>query len=70
MNDTKPWWQSQTIWGSLVAIAAVIASFFGINLDQPAQDALLSILAEVVALGGAVVALIGRLRASAQVKLK
>lgn len=34
MNDTKPWWQSQTIWGSLVAIAAVIASFFGINLDN------------------------------------
>ena len=37
MDDTKPWYMSRTVWGSLVAIAASIGGAFGIMIAEVDQ---------------------------------
>lgn len=69
MTDTKPWWQSTSIWGSVVAIIAMVASFFGFTLDADAQQTVLTIITEIVGVVGAAIALIGRIRAKTTVTL-
>ena len=63
MTDTKYWYQSKTVWGSLIAILASVLQAGGFQLDEGAQGD----LAEgIVALAGAIgglLALYGRLSA-------
>jgi hypothetical protein len=63
MTDTKYWYQSKTVWGSLIAILASVLQADGFELDEGAQGD----LAEgIVALAGAIgglLALYGRLSA-------
>ena len=35
MNGTKVWWQSKTVWGSIVALLAGAATLAGVKLDAP-----------------------------------
>jgi hypothetical protein len=67
MDDMKQWYQSRTIWGAAVAIAASLAHAGGVNVsagDQmQAADALVSLAGTV----GGLVAIWGRVRASAKV---
>jgi hypothetical protein len=60
---TKAWWQSKTILGGAVAVAAGLFGLFGVDIDAPTQD---SIVQNLVAIGsalGGLVAVYGRLKA-------
>jgi hypothetical protein len=63
MSDTKYWYQSKTVWGSLIAILASVLHAGGFELDGNAQGDLAD---GIVALAGAIgglLALYGRLSA-------
>ncbi|MCJ2050883.1 hypothetical protein [Methylobacterium sp. J-070] len=66
--ETKPWYLSKGVIGALVAAAAIVAGFFGVKIDPTTQqvvaDQATAVIAAGVALGGAVLALYGRLKAT------
>lgn len=62
-QTTKAWWQSKTIIGGAVAVAAGLFGLFGVDIDVPTQE---SIVQNLVAIGsslGGLVAIYGRLKA-------
>jgi hypothetical protein len=66
--DPKPWWQSKGIVGPLVAILALVLSFFGVKIDPATQglivDQAIAGLGAAVALLGSIVGIWGRVTAS------
>lgn len=63
MNETpeKPWWQSRTIWGSIIVMLAQLARLIDIDVDvEGMTDAALSIATLI----GALLAWWGRLQAA------
>lgn len=63
--DTKPWYASVTIWGSILAIAAPVASLvFKLNVDAQTTSDMANWLAGAGALVGGLIAIWGRLRAT------
>lgn len=70
MNDTKAWWQSRGVWGSLVAMGAGAVSVTGINLDASIQAELTDILIAGATLIGGAVALYGRVKAVSKLVVK
>ncbi|HEY9055555.1 MAG TPA: hypothetical protein VIN77_00220 [Aurantimonas sp.] len=63
MSEAKPWYQSRTVWGGLVAFGAAIAGLFGLKIDPATHDVLALSLTNGAAAVGAVVAILGRLAA-------
>jgi len=68
MEDTKKWWQSSSIWGSVVAIGAVAAGFFGLDLDADAQAGITEAVLAIVAAAGGLLAIYGRVKASSSIE--
>ncbi len=67
--DTKPWYASTTIWGSVIAIAApLVAVLFKHSIDADTQSSLANWLASAGALVGGAIAIWGRLRATTPIK--
>ncbi len=66
MNGTTIWWQSKTVWGSVVAMAAGAAQVAGIDISQPIQTELTDIIVGIGTLAGGALALYGRVRAVTQ----
>lgn len=66
-EETKSWWQSRTIWASLVVIAVSVLGLFGIGVGAEQEAITETVYAIVTALAGAV-AIWGRLRATAKLK--
>ena len=64
-NGQKPWYKSKTIWGSIVAILALIAGAFGYSVGPEAQA---EIVTGIVGLIGAAFAIYGRIKAVDKVK--
>lgn len=64
MVEEKHWYLSKTIWGSLVAVAAALASTIGITIDPENQIAIADAALQLVAAGGALIAIYGRLSAT------
>ncbi|MEX6505612.1 hypothetical protein [Jiella sp. M17.18] len=67
MDETKPWYQSRTIWGGVVALIAASAGYFGYDLDPGAHEALTNALISGAGAVGAVVAIYGRLAAKSTI---
>ncbi len=65
MTDTKRWYESKTVWGAVVTLLALIAGSFGLRIGASEQAALVELAPQLVAIAGAVVALVGRLTARA-----
>lgn len=61
----KPWYKSKTIWGSIVAVLALVAGIFGYQIGPDAQAEIVTGLVGVV--GGAF-AIYGRIKAVDKVK--
>jgi hypothetical protein len=61
--DTKPWWQSKTIWGVLVAFIAQLLKGRGVDISAEAPQLIDGIL-NAVSLVGTILAIYGRVRAS------
>lgn len=67
MIDSKPWYQSRTVWASVVAMAAAFCGLVGEPAAAFADPALVdAILAVVTAVAG-FVALVGRLVARSRI---
>ena len=64
MNDFKPWYASKTIWGSIIALIAAVASAFGVEMDQQMQTTFIESALQLVAVGGSIMAVFGRMTAS------
>ncbi len=71
MDQTKSWYASTTIWGGAVAAVAGVAGIFGYSITPADQAALSDSIGQVVtlvtsvsALGGGLLAIWGRVRAS------
>ena len=62
-DNSKTWLQSRTIWGALIAIAASTASLAGIEIEAGEQAELVDWIMALVAAGGGILALFGRIAA-------
>lgn len=58
----KAWWKSLTIWGGIVAALPVLSEHFGV-------PELAGLPGDITTLSGAVIAIIGRIKAVRAVKL-
>ena len=67
MNDFKPWYASRTIWGSIVALLAAIASSFGMEIDAQMQTSFVETALQLVAVGGSIIAVFGRMNATTKI---
>lgn len=67
MTNTKTWWQSKTVWASLVAIIAGVVSLAGIDLDAKMQDGIVNLILAAADLAAGIIALIGRLQADTRI---
>lgn len=69
--DTKNWWQSKTIWGSIIGGAAVIVSLVFHRTVSPAdQSAIVDAIVTIVGALGSVFAVYGRIVASTTIAPK
>lgn len=62
--DSKPWYQSTTVWASLLSVAGTILSVFHVNFGPADQATVATIIEQAVAGIGALIAIWGRLRAT------
>jgi hypothetical protein len=63
MNGTKVWWQSKTVWGSIVSLLAGVATLAGVKLDATLQDQLAELVVGIVNIVGGAIAWYGRVKA-------
>ena len=63
MNGTKVWWQSKTVWGSVIALLAGVATLAGVKLDATLQDQLAELIVGAANIIGGAVAWYGRVKA-------
>lgn len=64
MVEEKNWYESKTIWGALIAVAASVTGAMGLTVDTGAQSDLADALVQLVGAVGAMIAIYGRLSAT------
>ena len=67
-ENSKTWLQSKTIWGALIAIAASVASLAGVEIEAGEQAEILDGIISLVAAGGGILAVIGRIAARSRLR--
>lgn len=67
MNDIKQWYSSKTIWGALIAITASVLKMRGFELGAADQSAIADGLVSIVGAAGGLLAVYGRVTASATI---
>lgn len=74
MYDAKPWYQSSGIWGGLIAVIAPVAGYFGYAFTADDAKALADGVTQLIvagsgmaSIGGGILAIIGRVRASKKI---
>ena len=71
-EQTKPWWQSKTIWGALITIIALILSLFGVQIDEQTKQVLINesvaLATAIAGIVGAVLSIYGRIKAKQRIK--
>ena len=67
-DNSKTWLQSKTIWGALIAIAASAASLAGVDIEAGEQAEILDGIISLVAAGGGILAIIGRIAARSRLR--
>ena len=70
MEDVKPWWQSKTIWASIIAVAAVIAGYFRYDIASADQAVLVDSITTVVGAIAGVFAVYTRVTATSKIGKK
>lgn len=61
--DSKKWYQSKTIWGSLVAVFAVVAGYLGFDVGAEDQQIIVDAVFAIVGGAGGLLAVYGRVKA-------
>jgi len=69
MNGTKPWYQSTTIIGLIVLVATIVLKRFGIDASGE-ESALTAVAMGAGEIVGAIMVLIGRLKATKEIVIK
>jgi len=64
MLDMKPWYQSKTVWGALIAMSAPLLRGVGLDLAGSDQAVLADALVTLAGTFGGLLALYGRLTAT------
>lgn len=64
MNDTKPWYTSQTIWANIVAVVGVVLTVFHVDFGMTDQATVVTAITEIVTGVAAIWGIIGRLQAT------
>ena len=67
-DNSKTWLQSKTIWGALIAIVASVASLAGVEIEAGEQAEILDGIISLVAAGGGILAIIGRIAARSRLR--
>lgn len=67
MTDMKPWWQSKTLWGAIVAIASSALGLAGFEFTEADAEALTGLLTSIGAALGGIIAIVGRLKAKSRI---
>lgn len=63
MENVKPWHQSKTVWGALIAIAASLFQVAGVELGTETQNELADIAVTLAGAAGGLLAVYGRVTA-------
>lgn len=63
MDEIKLWYQSRTVWGAVVAIAASLAQMGGVQLDAVTQGDIAGNLVSLSGALGGLAAIYGRMKA-------
>lgn len=67
MEHTKSPLLSKGVWGGVIALfATAVSFFFGIEVPEADQTVLLEAVLQIVAAGGSILAIIGRLVANSR----
>ncbi len=64
MLEMKPWYQSKTVWGALIAIAAPLLGHAGLQVGGAEQAEIADALTTLAGTVGGLLALYGRLTAT------
>lgn len=64
MTGTTAWYMSKTIWGSIIALLAGVATLAGVKLDATLQDQLAELLVGIANIAGGAIAWYGRVKAT------
>ena len=68
MDTMKAWYQSKTVWGALIAVAAPLLHVVGLNLPAGFENELAEGLMTVAGGVGGLIALYGRLSATSTIR--
>ena len=68
MEETKKWYMSKSVWGGMIAVAAAVAGAFGFSIGVEEQSILAESAVAVAGIVGAVVAVVGRVKASKKIE--
>jgi uncharacterized membrane protein (Fun14 family) len=73
--DTKAWWQSKTIWGTIITFACLVLQFTGVvtvSAEEQATvtDALVNAATVIGQIVGLVLVIIGRIKAATTLTAK
>ena len=68
--ETKQWYQSTSILGSIVTVIALFASIFNYTIDVEAQGQIVSIIIAGFGLVGSIYAIVGRIKATKSIARK
>lgn len=64
MFEMKPWYQSKTVWGALIAMAAPLVEMIGLSVDEGMKGELADHMVSLVSAFGGMLALYGRMVAT------
>lgn len=64
MENSKSWYQSTSVWGSVFAIGAGVAQMTGHTIPPELVGDAANLATQAVAVGGGIVGLWGRIRAT------
>lgn len=67
MDNAKAWYASKTIWASLVAIVAALATGLGYPIDPRLQTDMVDAAIKLVGLAASIIAIFGRLSATSRI---
>lgn len=67
MDGMKAWYQSKTVWGALIAIAASLLHMAGVSLDAGTQNELADLAITMTGGVGGLIAIYGRLVARSEI---
>ena len=67
MTQTEKWYQSKTIWGSIIAVVALVLGMFGYEISVSDQLVITEGIIALAGIAGGFLAVFGRVTASKKI---